>query len=393
MRLVDVSEFFSDFGGGVRTYAHQKLEAAAKAGIEATIIAPGPADRRERRLGGEIFWVRSPVLPFDHRYHLFVDLRPIHALLDDIRPNIVEGSSTWRGGWAAATWRGAAARALFLHQDPVAVYPQSLMSPAISAERVDQLCNWFWRYMRRLSARFDVTVAPSGYFARRLSRFGVANPFACPLGVDKNAFSHALRDDETRRKMLAGCGVDDPNATLFLAVGRHHPEKRLPLLIEALRQFSSHAPCALYVIGDGPMWRSVQRKAAEAAGVCIAGPEHDRAALARQIASSDIFVHGGAAETFGLVVAEALASGLPIVAPDAGGAVDLCHPAYAESYKSGCAADILSAMRRISARDRDELSRAARAGAHRIRTPGEHFDALFARYEQITNDERVRRAA
>lgn len=393
MRLVDVSEFFSDFGGGVRTYAHQKLEAAARAGIEATIIAPGPADRRERRHGGEIFWVRSPVLPFDHRYHLFANLRPIHALLDELRPDLVEGSSTWRGGWAAATWKGAAARALFLHQDPVAVYPQSLMSPAISAERVDRLFIWFWRYMRRLSARFDVTVAPSDFFARRLARFGVANPFSCPLGVDKGAFSYALRDGETRRKMLADCGVSDPNATLFLAVGRHHPEKRLPLLIDAHRRFSAGAPCALYVIGDGPMWRSVRRKAAAVPGVFIAGPEHDRAALARKLASSDIFLHGGAAETFGLVVAEALAAGLPIVAPDAGGAVDLCHPAYAESYKSGCAADILAAMRRIAARDRDALSLAARAGGRRIRTPAEHFDALFARYELIAKEERLRRAA
>ena len=135
MRVVDISEFFSDFGGGVKTYAHQKLEASVKAGIETIIIAPGPADRRERRLGGEIIWVRSPVLPFDHRYHLFADMRPVHALLDELAPHVVEGSSTWRGGWMAATWRGSAARALFLHQDPVAVYPQSLFSPAIGAAR------------------------------------------------------------------------------------------------------------------------------------------------------------------------------------------------------------------------------------------------------------------
>ncbi|MEM9168745.1 MAG: glycosyltransferase family 1 protein, partial [Pseudomonadota bacterium] len=61
MKLVDVCEFFSDFGGGVRTYVHQKLEACAKEGWKTTIIAPGPADRREKRLGGEVIWVRSPL--------------------------------------------------------------------------------------------------------------------------------------------------------------------------------------------------------------------------------------------------------------------------------------------------------------------------------------------
>ncbi len=393
MRIADVSEFFSDFGGGVRTYVHQKLEASAKAGVDTVIIAPGPADRREKRLGGEIIWVRSPVLPFDHRYHLFARKKPVHDLLDEIAPDVIEGSSTWRGAWIARSWAGHAARALFLHQDPVAVYPQSFLSPALKTERVDQLFAGFWRYMAQLSAGFDVTVAPSAVFARRLERRGVARPVACPLGVDRTLFGPERRSEALRLTMLAECGVKDPAAPLFVAVSRHHPEKRLPMMMRAFAAFARERPAGLYLIGDGPMWRSVKAQAQRIKGVAVAGPVTDRDLIAAKLASADYFVHGGAAETFGLVVAEALASGVPIVAPDQGGASEFVHPAYGESYPAGEAEALAKAMARIVARDRRELGLAARAGGHRVGAPADHFAQLFSVYGALAQSSRERLAA
>lgn len=393
MHLVDVSEFYSEFGGGVRTYVRQKLAASARAGARTTIIAPGPSDRRQVHDGGEIIYVRSPTLPFDHRYWIFGDMRPVRDLLDSLKPDVVEASSSWQGARIVAGWRGAAAKSLFLHQDPVAVYPHSFFSPAIAPDRVDAAFGWFWRYMRRLSSRFDATIAPSEIFARRLALFGINGPVACPLGVDKTAFSHSLRDEETRAAMLAACGVDHPQATLFLAVGRHHPEKRLPMLIAGFRAFAAERPAALFVIGDGPMRRAVSRAATREPGVCVAGAETDRARLARRLASADVLVHGGAAETYGLVVAEALASGLPVVTPDIGGASELSHPAFSETYAFGRAEALADAMRRIVARDRADLSLAARAGANRVRSPDEHFAALFDVYASMATGKSLRRAA
>lgn len=393
MRVADVSEFFSDFGGGVRTYVHQKLEAASKAGVSITIIAPGPADRREKRLGGEIVWVRSPVLPFDHRYHLFARKAPVHQLFGELRPDVIEGSSTWRGAWIARSWMGAAGRALFLHQDPVAVYPQSFLSPALKADRVDRMFAGFWRYLSRLSAGFDVTVAPSAVFARRLERHGVHRPMACPLGVDRALFNPDLRSESLRLEMLAACGVRDPQAPLFVAVSRHHPEKRLPMMMRAFAKFSSERPAALFLIGDGPLWRSVTAQASRIPGVAVAGPVTERAVIAARLASADYFVHGGAAETFGLVVAEALASGVPIVAPDQGGASEFVHPAFGESYRAGDAEALAAALSRIVSRDRRELALAARAGGHRLAAPADHFARLFSVYGALGEARRERLAA
>jgi alpha-1,6-mannosyltransferase len=393
MRVVDISEFFSDFGGGVKTYVHQKLEICSRAGVEPIIIAPGPADRREKRLGGEIIWVKSPTLPFDHRYSIFARSKPVHDLLDELDPDFVEGSSTWLGAWIARNWRGRAPRALFLHQDPVAVYPQSILSPAISEDSVDRLFRGFWSYLRRLARGFDVSIAPGGAFARRLAAMDINNVVSCPLGVDHAMFASADRDENLRRKMLAACGVADPKAPLFIAVSRHHPEKRLPTVIRGFARFVTNRPAGLYIIGDGPMWRSVGLMARKTPGVHAAGPMHDRALVARSLASADYFVHGGAAETYGLVVGEALVAGLPIIAPHLGGAAEFAHPTCAETYRAGDHEALAAAMERIIARDRRDLSVAARAASSRVVTPDDHFARLLETYRSVARPDAVKAAA
>ena len=393
MKIVDISEFFSDFGGGVRTYVHQKLEACAAAGCEATIIAPGRADRREKRLGGEVIWVRSPTLAFDHRYHLFSNPSPVHELLDEIKPDVVEGSSTWKGAWIAGKWRSDAAKSLFLHQDPVAVYPHSLLSPTINEDTLDKCFFWFWGYMRRLARNFDSVVVASDWFGDRLKKHRIGAPTVIPLGVEKSMFSHSKRNDMLRKEMLKACNVDDPNATLFLAVSRHHPEKRLGMLMKAFSKFHENNPSGLFIIGDGPTWRTVHRQAAEHRGIKVAGHIGDREEIARRLASADFFVHGGAAETFGLVVAEALASGLPFVAPHLGGAADFAHPAYSETYRAGDPRACTDAMQRIIDRNRNDLVIAARAGSRRIMEPSHHFDALLKHYDVLVKQRRTRKAA
>ena len=384
MKLVDINEFYSDFGGGVKTYVHQKLEASASLGWETTIIAPGPADRREKVRGGEIIWVQSPTLAPDPRYHVFWKSAPVHQLLDEIKPDVIEGSSTWRGGWIASGWDGPAMKALVMHQDPVAVYPHTFLSPLLSEQRVDQLCFWFWRYMRKLSKRFDATMVSGEWLATRLEGFGMRRPIAAPFGVDKSLFSPANRRNDVRETMLRQCGITDMSAPLFISISRHHPEKRLGAVIDAFSRFTQSRPAGLYIIGDGPARKWVEKKADKTPGVFVAGHVSDRNDLSQQVASADYMVHGGAAETFGLVVAEALNSGLPLVAPHIGGAADLTHPTYSETYRAGDARALEDALHRIVSRDRNELTIAARAGSRRVGSPADHFATLFSAYAEMS---------
>lgn len=387
MRIADVSEFYAEKGGGVRTYVHQKLEAGAALGHEVVVIAPGPEDRHEDKLGGRIVWIKGPPMPLDPRYHVLWNERAVHAALDAIQPDVVEGSSPWSGGWFAARWRGPAKKAFIFHQDPVAVYPQTLLGRLVGNARVDALFTPYWAYLRALARRFDRTIVAGQWLAERLAGRGIDNALAVPFGIDKARFSARHADPRVKARWLAECGLGDAPAhetPLWVAISRFHPEKRLGTLLDAFARASKARPMGLVIFGQGPLEAWVRRRARAIPGVHVAGFVTDRELVATTLASADGFLHGSAAETYGLVVAEAICSGLPLVVPDVGGAADLAADAYAETYPAGDAAACAQAMQRLLARPRELLKSAAlECAQHRIGTMHDHFAALFAAYQRL----------
>lgn len=385
MKIVDVAEFYADRGGGVRTYINQKLAHGAAAGHEVVVVAPGPRDGEEERHGGRVVWIAGPPMPLDPRYYVLWNEKAVRAALDRERPDVVEGSSPWSGGWFAARWPGEAAKSFIFHADPVAVYPQTFFGGLIGPERVDRLFGWYWGYLRRLSAHFDTTVVAGQWLADKLARFGVSNPVAVPFGIDKEHFGPHLRDEAVRAELLARCGAP-ADAALLVNVSRFHPEKRLGTLLEAFARVRTRRPAGLVIFGDGPLRPWVARRAASIPGVHLAGFTSSRAELATALASCDVMIHGSAAETYGLVVAEGLCSGLPLVVPRVGGAHDLAAADYAESYRPGDAPGCAVAIERLLHRDREALRAAvARAAAERVGTMADHFAQLFGHYQALVD--------
>lgn len=409
MKLVDVSEFYAERGGGVRTYTHAKLAAGARLGIEVVIVAPGDADREERREGGRVIWVKSPRLALDPRYHVLLRERAVHAILDAESPDVVEGSSTWTGGAFVARWRGDAVKSLVFHQDPVAVYPHSLLDRAIAPARLDRLAWPWWAYLRRLAGAFDLTVVAGEWLAERLRERRVANAVAVPFGITKHDAKaregHAGRDsrrtEETsrvRHELLARAGAP-ADAALLVAISRHHPEKRLGTVLRGVWRANERLRArgrpgvALALFGDGPLRPLVERAARRHGPAFVAGFTTDRDRLRAALASADAFVHGSAAETYGLVVAEALEAGLPLVVPSRGGAADLADPSWSETYPPGDAVACADAIERLLGRDRDALRHAARHAANtRVRDLDDHFAELFARYASVASVSRSSRS-
>lgn len=380
MKIVDVCAFYTPHGGGVKTYIDRKLAIGAAMGHEIVVIAPGSHDHVERRTGGgRIIHVASPQLLVDRRYRYFEGSAAVHMRLDAERPDVIEASSPWRTASIVADWQGDARRTLIMHADPLAAYAYRWFGRFGSREAIDRSFDLFWRHLRRLGERFDSVVSANRHLSTRLQMGRVAGVVTIPMGVDPGVFSPAHRSAELRRDLLARCALP-ASANLLIGVGRHSGEKRWPLVIDACLAASQYHPIGLVLIGDGRDRARLVRHIGDNPHVHLLAPIADRAVLASVMASADALIHGCEAETFGLVAAEAVASGLPLVVPDAGGASDFVGDDNGELYPAGDAAAAARAIARLLGRDPKERVVAAARRAVTVPLIDHHFASLFEHY-------------
>lgn len=387
MKIVDVCAFYAPGGGGVRTYVDRKLAAGPALGNEIVVLAPGDDHRvEERGPGARIVYLPGPRFPLDRRYRYFADDGSVPAALDRERPDFVEVSSPWRSAATVAAWRGSAPRSLVMHADPLASYAYRWFDRIARPAVIDRGFGWFWRHLRRMDRAFDRIVVANTGFSRRLAQGGLAKVVTHPMGVTPGLFSPALRDDGLRRALLRRCGLGG-DAVLLIGVGRHAPEKRWPLVIDACVAAGRKRPIGLVLVGDGRDRRRIIAHVGGNPHVQLLAPIRDRRDFARLLASADGLVHGCESETFCMIAAEARASGLPIVAPDRGGAADQARSAGV-LYRAGEPAAAAAAIHRLLARTPQHLE-AGSAGAVASRTMDEHFRDLFEDYAALTRRRRA----
>ncbi|WP_404710196.1 glycosyltransferase [Sphingomonas sp. MMS24-J13] len=394
MRIVDVCAFYAPQGGGVKTYIERKLRAARPGEHEIIVVAPGEGDALVARCeGGDIMTVAAPRFPLDRRYHYFDDEPALHALLDRLRPDVVEASSPWSSASMVARWRGPALRSLVMHADPLAAYAYRWFGGMAPRHVIDRGFDWFWRHLRRLDDQFDMVVSASNSLTTRLSAGGLQKAVTIPMGVTPGIFSPALRDEGLRAQMLAQCGLG-PNATLLLGLGRLGAEKRWPMVIDAVKAAGFDHPVGLLILGNGRDRARVIREASNNPHVHLGAPVTDRPALATIIASADALIHGCEAETFCMAAAEAKASGLPLIVPDEGGAVDQFVAGQGQIYRARSGASLADAIGRFVAQDPAAQRAAAALGASSVQSMDAHFDNLFAAYaEKLRAQRDIARAA
>jgi glycosyltransferase involved in cell wall biosynthesis len=187
-------------------------------------------------------------------------------------------------------------------------YALQLTRDLLLAEATALYVDWFYR-------QCDLVLPPTKAVGNALAERGMHSQLIWGRGVDTELFKPERRDEQLRAQLLAEGHV------LAITVSRLSAEKRVDFLLSAFTiARRRHPGLRLVVIGDGPARRELEANAPN--GVRFLGELHGRE-LATAYASADLFCLASATETFGQVLLEASASGLPVIVSDVGGAPEL----------------------------------------------------------------------
>jgi phosphatidylinositol alpha 1,6-mannosyltransferase len=368
LRVLVVSESFLPQINGVTNSVRRVLEHLAQEGHEAELVAPtGPASYA----GFPVHTTRGASLPFYRDFRIGLETRArLRAEMLRFRPDVVHIASPATLGLQAARV------AEELGIPSVAIYQTDLIGFAerygaqhatLSLGGVRAMA-----YLtRRIHTLVDRTLAPSTASMRQLEELQVPRLALWPRGVDLDGFHPGLRDEGLRRELA-------PDGRLLVGyVGRLAPEKEL----ELLTYLSGDPRYALVIVGGGPEEGRLRRLLPDAhfLGV-LHGIE-----LGRAYASLDVFVHTGRHETYCQSAQEALASGVPVVAPRSGGPIDVVADGIAGFlYEPGEGDDLGGYIDRL-ARDpafRRRMGLAARRSVEG-RSWGAVNEALVAHYREV----------
>ncbi|MFD8422476.1 glycosyltransferase family 4 protein [Streptomyces sp. NPDC059466] len=316
MRVVIVTESFPPDVNGVAHCALQTARHLVDRGHAPLVVAPATSPKFAASfeeggapVGGgpdalspcPVVRVPSIPLPGYPQVRVALPSRRVAAALAEHRADVVHLASPFIlgvRGMAAAAKLGIPAVAVY--QTDLAGYARTYMGAGEATA---------WRRIRSVHTAADRTLAPSSAALHDLEAHGVPRVRLWPRGVDTVRFRPDLRDEALRRELA-------PNGELIVGyVGRLAPEKQVELLagvcgLDGVR---------VVVVGDGPSETSLRE--ALPGAVFLGRRTGDE--LARIFASLDVFAHTGPFETFCQTVQEAMASGVPVVAPAAGGPLDL----------------------------------------------------------------------
>jgi alpha-1,6-mannosyltransferase len=380
----DLTQSWSDVGGGVRTYLlHKRRHILDATPHRHLLIVPGDRDQVVEEDRAITVTIASPRVPGSPHYRLMLRNRAVRQALEKFRPDLIECQDAYNLPWAAIAhrkrWPETALVACYMTDFPT-VYVERPFSKIVGRAIGNAASRLCYSYCGMLFRRFDAVFALSeNGGATKLKSLGIGEVDVVPLGVEIGDFDPSRRDPRLRAKL--GLTDDQP---LLIYVGRLDGEKKPDVVVEAFRRLPAQLGAKLVLLGEGPLRQEIERLGDDR--IVLPGYVKNRGELAAWLASADIYVSGMADETFGVSIVEAQASGLPVVGVAAGAMIDRVNEAVGRLGPVGDSEAMARNILDIWGSDRDMLRSRARSEALRFswdhsmeRLFGHVYPAAFGR--------------
>jgi alpha-1,6-mannosyltransferase len=295
MHVLDLTMYYAAEGGGISSYLNAKTKWLARNNQARHTILSSSA--QGGGLAPSVIALPGFAFPGINGYRIPTSLRTPARMVERCRPDVLEVGDAGPCALAALHVRRRLQVPLigFYHSDLHALVGERFGARAAAITG---------KYLRHVYNQFDLVLAPSRLMVHRLAELGVADPVHQPLGVDTDIFSPERRDADLRRRL----GLPAETRLLVYA-GRFTPQKKLNVLIEAVRRLGP--PYHLLLVGGGDALPASPNST-------VLPFERDPRRLARLLASCDMLTHPGDGETFGLIALEAMACGLPVLGTGGG---------------------------------------------------------------------------
>lgn len=310
MRVAVVSEVFLPAVDGVVTRLCRTVEELVRAGDDVVVLAPGGGP--SSYAGATVLAappLRLPLYPDGDGYPQKRVSLPGPVVADAMRrfrPDVIHAVNPFLLA-AGGVWY-ARRKAIPL----VASYHANLPSYA-AYYGLRPFEPFGWRYLRALHNCADLNLCTSRATIHSLGRRGVGRLALWPYGVDTALLDRRPAAPGWRSRLSGG----HPERTIVLFVGRLAKEKS----VERLRAIAEEPGVALAIVGDGPLRGRLEGSFANTATTFLGLLRGD--ALVNAYAAADMFVFPSETETLGLVMLEAQAAGLPVIAADSPAAQEL----------------------------------------------------------------------
>lgn len=303
VRVAIITESFLPSINGVTGTVLRVLDHLHRGGHPALVVAPGEGTTEHR--GTPVIRVPAVDLPRLLSIPVGLPWRGMFRVVSRFAPDVVHLASPFVvGAHGLAVARRLGVPSVAVYQTDIAGFATAYGMRLTSAAA--------WRWTCRLHQRADRTLAPSTAVVAALEAHGVPRVFRWGRGVDTEQFCPERRDVALHRKLA-------PSGELLVGyVGRLSAEKH----VERLAAVADMERIRLVVVGEGPRRAELQRLLPDAIFLGLLTGD----VLATAYATLDVVVHTGPYETFCQTVQEAMASGTPVIAPDAGGPRDLVAP-------------------------------------------------------------------